>query len=277
MRSVRVDLTIQPMAAALTIAGSDPTGGAGLQADLQVFASCGVYGHGVVTALTVQDSARVHNVLPVFPSAVLDQIRVLLDDAPPNAVKLGMLATDDVARSVQLGLEKLPRDTPLVIDPILAASDGAPLLESRAEPVLLELVGRATLVTPNLPEAQKLTRRDVSTRAGCETAARELVQSAGAQAVLLKGGHREGAPDDLLACRHDGGVTLDWLPGERIPSDPVHGTGCALSAAITAHLACGISLQTSIEAGRALVAAGIRDAQPLGQGAKRLALPGMIA
>ncbi len=163
------------MRIALSIAGSDPTGGAGLQADLQVFRAFGVHGAGVVTALTVQDTATVHQVLPVFPNVVLAQLRMLLRDLRPDAVKLGMLASDDVARSVELGLRELdgrPEGRPpLVIDPVLAASDGTPLLERRAWGVLQDLIGRATLVTPNLSEAASLSGCDVSTDEGIEVVA----------------------------------------------------------------------------------------------------------
>ena len=117
-------LLSRPVRVALSIAGSDPTGGGGLQADLQVFRALGVHGAGVVTALTVQDTEKVHEVLPAFPNVVLEQLRVLLRDVQPDAVKLGMLATDDVARSVELGLRELDsaRHVPIVIDPVLAAS-----------------------------------------------------------------------------------------------------------------------------------------------------------
>jgi hydroxymethylpyrimidine/phosphomethylpyrimidine kinase len=246
------------MKVALSIAGSDPTGGAGLQADLQVFRALGVHGAGVVTALTVQDTAKVHRVLPVFPNVVLEQIRTLLLDLAPDALKLGMLASDDVARNVELGLRALPhpadRPVPLVIDPVLAASDGTPLLERRAWGVLRDLIGRSTLVTPNLPEAGLLTESDVSTEEGTEVAALALVNELGAGAALVTGGHRDGPPRDLLAIRDGGGVSLRWLGGERIEAGPVHGTGCALSSAITARLARGDSLADAVEAGRRFVA-----------------------
>ena len=159
------------MRVALSIAGSDPTGGAGMQADLQVFRALGVHGAGVITALTVQDSAKLHRVLPVFPNVVLEQLRVLLADIAPHAVKIGMLATDDVARQVELGLRDLKTPPPpIVLDPVLAASDGTPLLEPRARSTLEALIGRSTLVTPNLEEARTLTDCDVSTREGCEAA-----------------------------------------------------------------------------------------------------------
>ncbi len=260
------------MRTALGIAGSDPTGGAGLQLDLQVFRARGVHGAGVVTALTVQDTAKVHQVLPAFPSVVLDQLRILLADFTPGAVKLGMLASDDVARAVSLGLQGLDASVPRVIDPVLAASDGTPLLERRAWGTLRELIAGSTLATPNLFEAGALVERDVSGRSGAEAAARAWIEEIGADAVLVKGGHADGAPDDLLARRGEpgSGPTLEWLPGERIPGPPVHGTGCALSSAIAAHLARGDSLEAAVSAGRGFVAEAIRGAEAPGGGARLL-------
>jgi hydroxymethylpyrimidine/phosphomethylpyrimidine kinase len=246
---------------ALTIAGSDPTGAAGLQADLQVFRAHGVHGAGVLTALNVQDTGRVHRVLPAFPSVVLEQLRAVLRDFLPHAAKIGQLATDDVARSVALGLAELPDDVPLVVDPVLAASDGTPLLERRAFASLLALLRRAALVTPNLPEAAALSGDDVSTRSGVERAARRFVAELGAAAALVKGGHAEGDPDDLLAVREAGGdVALRWLPGERVPGGGARGTGCALSASIAARLARGEALESAVAHGRAFVLCALRAA-----------------
>ncbi len=265
------------MRTALTVAGSDPTGGAGLQLDLQVFRALGVHGAGVVTALTVQDTAKVHEVLPAFPSVVLNQLRRLLLDFVPDAIKIGMLASDDVLRSVVLGLEVVETRggalPPVVVDPVLTASDGQPLLERRAWGSLQSLIGRAALVTPNLPEAEALTGVDTSRRAGVETAARYFVEEMGAGAALVKGGHREGSPDDLLARREPGGTTLDWLPGERIDIGPVHGTGCALSSAIAASLARGDDLPLAVARGREFVSAALRRAESVGHGARLLVFP----
>jgi hydroxymethylpyrimidine/phosphomethylpyrimidine kinase len=260
------------MRVALSIAGSDPTGGAGVQADLQVFRALGVHGAGVITALTVQDSAKVHRVLPVFPNVVLDQLRVLLADIAPQAVKIGMLATDDVARQVELGLRDLATPPPpIVIDPVLAASDGTPLLERRARGTLEALIGRCALVTPNLSEAQTLTDCDVSTREGTEAAGCALVLSLGAGAALVKGGHRDGPPDDLLVLRDGGTASLHWLEGERVEQGRVHGTGCALSSAIAAYLARGEPLQNAVERGRRFVAKALRNAEAAGRVARFLA------
>ncbi len=262
------------MPIALSIAGSDPTGGAGLQLDLQVFRALGVHGAAVVTALTVQDTEKVHRVLPVFPSVVLDQLRVVLRDLPVAAVKIGMLGTDDVVRSVAHGLtDPEASAAPIVIDPVLESSSGAFLLERRAWPALLELFPRAALVTPNLPELASLAGEDVSTRAGIERGARRLLDDAHAQAVLVTGGHLEGAPDDLLARREGDEVKLDWLAGERIQGAPVHGTGCALSSAIAAELAKGAALDEAVVTARAFVREAIRRAREGGRGARLLGLP----
>src|SRR5262245_37114193 len=267
MRVTAADLTIRRMRIALSIAGSDPTGGAGLQLDLQVFRALGVHGAGVVTALTIQDTKQVHRVLPAFPSVVADQLRALLADVTPHAIKLGMLATDDVLRAVALGLAaaREPRP-PLVIDPVLRASSGLPLLERRAHGALVELMKGAALVTPNLPEAETLSGLDASSRGGAEQAARWFVAEAGAAAALVKGGHRDGAPDDCLARRDAAGVSVTWLPGERIAGAPVHGTGCALSAAIAAGLARGDALEDAVARGRAFVREAIARAETVGGG-----------
>jgi hydroxymethylpyrimidine kinase/phosphomethylpyrimidine kinase len=250
------------MRIALSIASSDPTGGAGLQADLQVFRQLGVHGAAVVAALTIQDSKAVHRVLPVFPSVVLEQMRTLLADLQPAAVKIGALGSDDVVRSVALGLDSLASDVPIVIDPILFASSGLPLLERRAWAVLQDLIGRSALVTPNLPEAEALSGRDVSTRSGIEQAARFFVEELSAGAVLVKGGHSEGPIEDLLAARGESGsLELTWLAGNRIETGPVHGTGCALSSAIAAKLASGEPLAAAVAGARAFVAAGIEGAR----------------
>jgi hydroxymethylpyrimidine/phosphomethylpyrimidine kinase len=255
---------------ALSIAGSDPTGGAGVQADLQVFSALGVHGAGVLTALTVQDSARVHQVLPVFPSVVLEQIRVLLRDIQPAALKLGMLASDDVARQVGFGLDALGDEVPVVIDPVLQASDGTLLLERRAWASLQTLIEGCALVTPNLQEAEQLSGGDTSSRKGIEAAGRYFVNELGARAALVKGGHREADADDLLAIREADGVRVEWLAADRIEGGPVHGTGCALSAAITAGLAKRQPLEDAVREARSFVAAALRRAQPVGSGARFL-------
>ncbi len=270
------------MRIALSIAGSDPTGGAGLQADVQVFRAFGLHGAAIPTALTIQDSSRVHRVLPVFPSLILEQIRGLLADITPNAIKIGMLASDDVVRNVTLALGQLEPDVPVLIDPVLAASDGTRLLEQRAWPALRGLMHGCRLVTPNLPEAQLLSEEDVSTRSGCEAAARIFIGDFGARAVLIKGGHREGDVADLLAVASDNdsdnedAPELKWLEAEpiEIESPGVHGTGCALSSAIAAGMALGRPLEQSVLDGRRFVREAIRLSERVGKGSRFLVLPG---
>ena len=257
------------MRTALSIASSDPTGGAGLQADLQVFRKLGLHGAGVVTALTIQDSHKVHRVLPVFPSVVLDQLRTLLSDIEPNAIKIGALGSDDVVRSVELALEPVRENVPWVLDPILFSSSGAALLERRAWGSLQRLMEGCSLVTPNLPEAAALSGIDVSTSSGAEAAARYFLEEVRAAAVLITGGHRSGSPDDLLAVRdHSEQVAFEWLPGQRQGSGAVHGTGCALSSAIAAGLANGQTLRKAVDEGRSFVAAAIGAAARIGDGAR---------
>lgn len=260
------------MPSALTIAGSDPTGGAGLQADLQVFRSLGVHGGAVPTALTIQDGLRVQQVLPVFPSALLEMLRTTLDAIRPAAVKIGMLGTDDAVRNTLLALAPL-RDLPVVIDPVLASSDGSPLLERRAYPALRDLCFQRTLLTPNWPELEILTGDALPRKRDGEAAARQLLEELELGAVLLKGGHRETDADDLLVTRSvpDGPVEAEWLAGDRLPGPPVHGTGCALSSAIAAGLARGRPLRESVVAARDFVRHAIAGATTLPNGARLLA------
>jgi hydroxymethylpyrimidine/phosphomethylpyrimidine kinase len=247
---------------ALSIAGSDPTGGAGLQLDLRVFAAHGVHGMAVPTALTVQDTRGVHRVLPAFPNVVGEQLATLLADLSPDAIKLGMLATDDVVIRVAGVLERC--SAPRVVDPVLRASDGAVLLERRAYANLLErVVAGATLVTPNLSEAEALTGESSP-----EKAARAL-RECGAQAVLVKGGHADGPPDDYLLDASGG----RWLRGSRRGEGPVHGTGCALSSAIAARLARREPLEAAVVGAKRFLEEAIARAVKLGAGARLLVLP----
>ncbi len=213
----------------------------------------------VPTALTAQTTEKVVRVLPAFPSVVGEQLSVLLADIVPDVIKIGMLATDDVLLHVANVLER--HAVPRVVDPVLRASDGTLLLERRAWGSLLQrVIAGAALVTPNLPEAEALTGH-----AEPEAAARDLLDC-GAQAVLVKGGHAEGAPDDLL-------VTAEasvWLRGERTGTEPVRGTGCALSSAIAVHLARGTALEEAVREAKRFVQEAIASAISPGHGAALL-------
>jgi len=246
----------------LSIAGSDPTGGAGIQLDLQVFARHDVHGMAVPTALNVQTTVGVHRVLPAFPNAVGEQLNALMADILPDVIKIGMLATDDILLRVMNVLDYY--EVPRVVDPVLKASDGSYLLERRAVTNLVTRTCRdAVLVTPNLDEAEILTwSRDP------ETAARVLLDE-GAGAVLIKGGHADGAPDDLLVSAQGS----QWLRGVRKGNASVHGTGCALSSAIAARLARGEPLADAVAGAKEFVAEAIEHAFAAGRGQRLLRLP----
>jgi hydroxymethylpyrimidine/phosphomethylpyrimidine kinase len=222
---------------ALSIAGSDPSGGAGLQADLKVFADHDVYGAAVVTALTVQNTRGVRAVHPVAPELVGDQLAAVLDDLPVAAVKIGMLGDPAVLRAVVSALARVPA-VPVVLDPVLRATSGPALLPRQAlEALVHELMPRCAIVTPNLPELATLEGYQPDLRAQCR---RDGV------ALLVKGGHGEGHElfDRLLL--PDGRSLLHRHP--RIVTRNLHGTGCALSSAIAAQLALGKGLAESVHA-----------------------------
>lgn len=238
------------MQAALAIAATDPTSGAGLTADLKTLAAFGVYGLGAVTAITVQSRHGVTDLFPLPPALVREQIRAARSAAEPRAVKLGVVAGAQSVRCIAEGL--MGCDAPLVLDPVFASTGGITLLDEAGRAALLEaLVPRATLVTPNLSEASVWLGRAVTTRAEMEEAAR-LVLSRGALAVLVKGGHLAGDAADVLCIA---GLAPRWLEAPRIAGVDLHGTGCALASATAACLARGQTLFDAVNAARAYVRA----------------------
>lgn len=256
------------MVVALTIAGVDSGGGAGIAADLKTFAAFGVHGTSVVTALTAQNTRGVQDVGYVAPEFIGAQLDAVLDDLDVAAAKTGMLGS---AGAVEVVVERLARQRPrhLVVDPVMKASAGGTLLEPAAATVVrARLVPLATLVTPNLDEAAALTRRPVRDVAGMRDAARALVDL-GAGAALVTGGHLPGAPVDVL---YDG-RTLHELAGARVAGESPHGTGCALSAAIVARLAHGDELLAAVDAAKRWVARAIAATTPLGHGVPPLRIP----
>lgn len=248
---------MQPIA--LTIAGSDPSGGAGIQADLKTFHQFGVYGEAVITLLTVQNSRSVPRVEALAADLVSEQIEALLSDMPPNAAKTGGLGS---AANVAAIAEIAGRFTfPLVVDPVLLSKHGARLLSQEAEETLRrDLLPKAALVMPNIPEAEALTGLVIRGKEDMLQAARQLSEN-GAKAVLIKGGHLSGDPIDLL---FDGRATE--YKAARIETAHAHGTGCAYSAAITACFAQGMTLRDAIPAARRFVQAALRTAPGLGSG-----------
>jgi hydroxymethylpyrimidine/phosphomethylpyrimidine kinase len=258
---------------ALTIAGSDPSGGAGLQADLKTFHQFGVYGEAVVTLITVQNTLRVSRVECLPADLVIEQIRAVLEDVRPQAAKTGALGNRAIVEAVAEAAAEF--DFPLVVDPVLISKHGAPLLAEDARAALIErLIPRAALLTPNLHEAAALAGFPVRGPDQMRRAA-EAIAKLGARAVLVKGGHLEtGATDVLLA---DG--RFYEFPAPRIATRHTHGTGCTYSAAIAACLARGLGLPDAVRAAKAFITEAIRTNPGLGGGAgpvnhhARVALP----
>ena len=231
-------------AIALTIAGSDSGGGAGIQADLKAFSALGVYGTSVITAVTAQNTQAVTAVHDIPVDIVTKQIQAVLDDISVSAIKIGMLSSSEIILAVS---EQLRQSTiPIVLDPVMVAKSGDALLQQSAiESLKTKLLPIAFLLTPNLPEAATLLQCDVAENEASMQAQGEALIQLGAKAVLMKGGHAKGDECvDLLIVR-EGPITR--FQSARINTKNTHGTGCTLSSAITAHLAKGIPLMESVQ------------------------------
>ena len=247
----------------LTIAGSDSGGGAGIQADLKTFHRFGVFGTSVITAITAQNTRGVTAWTAVEPDLVRAQLDAVAADLAPVACKSGMLANEGVVRAVAAGL-RAHALAPYVCDPVMVATSGDPLLaEGAVDSIIRELFPLAALVTPNLDEAELLLREPVRTAAAMRLAARRLVTEFGAGAALVKGGHLPG--DELADCFFDGTVEETFVRS-RVHTTSTHGTGCTLSAAITAHLALGAPLRDAVALSLSWVHKAIASAPGLGGG-----------
>ncbi|HTK47418.1 MAG TPA: bifunctional hydroxymethylpyrimidine kinase/phosphomethylpyrimidine kinase [Gemmatimonadaceae bacterium] len=256
-------MTDRAGAIALTIAGSDSGGGAGIQADLKTFARFGVFGTSALTAVTAQNTFGVRAWERVSPALVRAQVDAVAEDLRPAAVKSGMLADAAVVNAVAGGIAAHSL-SPYVLDPVMAATSGDPLLEPDAIAAIVEqLVPLATLVTPNLDEVALLVGERPDDAEGMEHAARRLVTALGARAVLVKGGHLAG--DDLVDVLFDGRRVRRYVH-PRVRTTSTHGTGCTLSAAITALLARGEPLERAVEGGLDYVARAIARAPAIGGG-----------
>ena len=248
----------------LTIAGSDSGGGAGLQADLKTFMAFGVYGMSVITAVTVQNTRGVYGVVNMEPDVVAEQIRVVVEDIGVDAVKTGMLATAEIIHRVA-GLARIYRFPVLVVDPVMRAKSGDPLLEPEAERAYIEeLIPLATVVTPNLPEAERLAGFRVRTESEMERAAERIVEF-GCGSVVVKGGHRADLPDEVADLYFDG-ERMVWLRGPRVRTRHTHGTGCTFASAVAAGLARGWDRLTAVRTAKVFVEGAIRHAPGFGQG-----------
>jgi hydroxymethylpyrimidine/phosphomethylpyrimidine kinase len=247
---------------ALTIAGSDSGGGAGIQADLKTFSALGVYGMTAITAVTIQNTKGVSGFEELSPTTVGEQIRAVAGDIGVDAAKTGMLASAAIVEAVAEAVAetRLPN---LVVDPVSVSKHGHPLLADDAVDALRRaILPLATLVTPNLSEAGRLAGFPVESRDDMRRAAVTIL-GLGPHAVLVKGGHLEGDRASDLFARADG---EEWLEAERIDTPHTHGTGCTLSAAIAAYLARGSALGEAVRAGKAFVTEAIRHALPIGEG-----------
>ena len=246
---------------ALTIAGSDPSGGAGLQADLKTFHRFGVYGEAVVTLITVQNTRGVTRVSTLDPELVAAQIQAVLEDMPPQAAKVGALGSREIVEAV--AREAVRFSFPLLVDPVMISKHGARLIDENATRALIEeLLPRTFLLTPNLDEAAALTGLVVEDRDGMARAAQKLA-SYGAANVLVKGGHLSGDALDLLYLK---GGEIHEFTAPRVETPHTHGSGCTYSAAITAELAKGTPLVDAVARAKAFITEAIRTAPGLGAG-----------
>ena len=254
-------MNAQPIPKAMTIAGSDSGGGAGIQADLKTFAALGVYGASALTAITAQNTVAVTAVHELPVDLIAAQIDAVVTDIGVDAVKTGMLSSAAIVETVAAAVQRHAL-TNLVVDPVMIAKSGDALLRPEAVNALRDrLLPLAAVVTPNLPEAETLTGLSITTDADIRRAAERIV-GRGARAVVVKGGHRDGPAVDLF---YDG-VRFQEFTAPRLDTRNTHGTGCTFAAALAAGLAQGQDLMAAVAQAKDYVTEAIRHAYPLGQG-----------
>ncbi|MFN3871042.1 MAG: bifunctional hydroxymethylpyrimidine kinase/phosphomethylpyrimidine kinase [Aquificaceae bacterium] len=247
---------------ALTIAGSDSGGGAGIQADLKTFTILGVYGMSAITSVTVQNTLGVYGVVDMPPEVVYNQIKVVAEDIGVDAFKTGMLSNEDIIKAVA----KAIRDFNLknyVLDPVMVAKSGDPLLKVSAKEALIrELIPLSLVITPNIPEAQELCGYEIKSLEDMERACKDIY-ALGASSVVLKGGHREGK--EVIDVFFDG-RSFEYLVGRYVDTKNTHGTGCTFSSAITSYLAKSFDLKESVKKAKEYIQLAIENSLPLGKG-----------
>lgn len=246
---------------ALTIAGSDCSGGAGVQADLKTMSALGVFGMSVIVSVVAENTARVISIEDISPKVIEDQIDAVFEDIPPDAVKVGMLSTPACMEAVAGKLRQY-RPAHTVVDPVMYAKNGSPLMqESSIDTLIQTVIPAATLLTPNIPEAEKIAGMKIVTPEDMQEAARAIYRM-GAGAVLVKGGHYIGDARDILF----DGTGFHTYVEKRIDTKNTHGTGCTLSSAIASYLALGEPLPEAVGKAKAYVTGAIEHALPLGKG-----------
>ena len=249
------------MKTALSIAGSDSSGGAGIQADLKTMTMNGVFAMTAITALTAQNTTGVQAIQETTPTFLARQLDAVFTDIRPDAVKIGMVSSPELIQTIAERLRFYHAEN-IVVDPVMVATSGARLIRPEAVDTLTkELLPLASVVTPNIPEAELLSGRTIHSREEMEEAARGIGDAYGC-AVLLKGGHSVQDANDLLYA----GGTLQWFEGKRIDNPNTHGTGCTLSSAIAANLAKGFSLPESVRRAKAYISGALAAMLDLGQG-----------
>lgn len=249
------------MKKALTIAGSDSGGGAGIQADLKTFSALGVFGMSVITAITAQNTLGVFGVQDVSPEMITGQIDAIFDDMGADAVKVGMVSQPETIRVIAASLRR-HKAALIVVDPVMISKSGYKLLQPEAEAVLIqELLPLATVVTPNIPEAEVILKRQIHSLEEMEAAAADI-QAMGPRHVLLKGGHRAEDATDVL---FDGNRFVR-LEAVRIETRHTHGTGCTLSSAIAANLAKGMTVSAAVSEAKRYITVAIQHALLIGKG-----------
>ncbi len=249
------------MRKALTIAGSDSSGGAGIQADIKTMMANGVYAMSAITALTAQNTTGVTDIMEVTPHFLAEQLDCIFTDIVPDAIKTGMVASSSLIGTIAEKLIQYDAKN-LVIDPVMVATSGAKLISDEAiETLKTKLLPLATVITPNIPEAEVLSGMTIETKEDMEAAAKHIYETFGC-AVLLKGGHRINDANDLLYSEHG----AEWFFGKRIDNPNTHGTGCTLSSAIASNLAKGYDLTTAVKKAKNYISLALGDMLDLGKG-----------
>ena len=256
----------------LTIAGSDSGGGAGIQADLKAFARAGAHGMSAITAITVQNTIEVRDVHPVPPDVIVGQVAAVVEDIGVDAVKIGMLGTAETIEAVERALD-LVGDAPVVLDPVMVAESGAVLLDGDARDALRDrILPRATVVTPNLPEARVLAEHAATEHLDAPALAR-AIHALGPRAVVVTGGHR-----DIAADVYFDGDRLEEIGGDRHADGAAHGSGCTHSSTLAAQLAWGLDPLAAARAAKAVASAAVRDGlRSIGAGAGPVDVFGLAA